>query len=544
MALAPIGNGDSGVATREKMNAIIDAFGAVDADVLADMVAAEAATTAAADRAEAAAALTTQEDAWGAGSFEIKDASGNVLVEIDTTTIDHPDTNAMREVVGPFNPTEVADAWADTLEFKDESGNVLLRVTPTQIFHPAIDDLGTAPTPIQRSDNAFAAFGDSRVATIYEDAATNKRVKSTRSFFNFANALMGQRMRLVGHYAVSGNRSDEYLSTDKVDAALATNAGWFIIFGTVNDIAQLYLTPFTDAIKPVCERIIGEGGKVILCTEPGAGNYNSTQSAAVQLYNAQIRRYARERAGVVLFDLAAVTVLPTATPPVSFPAGYSIDGIHYITPATLAQGQAFAALMSPLVPANDHLIASAMENTTNGALQFLPNPLFLTTSGGTASSGGSGTIPASWVVGAETGITAASSVVATDYGNEVVLTITASKAGVARLSCNMDALEAVGDELYGMARVRVDAGHSNLATVMPRLESSRTTTNSAFDLFGDLTTGVLPAGAHDFTVETAGLTILSGTRNYLNFQLRAQFVDAGSAVVRISRASVRKLVSI
>jgi len=48
MALAPINEGDSGVATRFKMNEIIDAFGAVDADVLADMVVvADAAATSA-----------------------------------------------------------------------------------------------------------------------------------------------------------------------------------------------------------------------------------------------------------------------------------------------------------------------------------------------------------------------------------------------------------------------------------------------------------------------------------------------------------------
>jgi len=44
MALAPINNGDGGAETRYKMNQIIDAFGAVDADVLADMQAAQAAT--------------------------------------------------------------------------------------------------------------------------------------------------------------------------------------------------------------------------------------------------------------------------------------------------------------------------------------------------------------------------------------------------------------------------------------------------------------------------------------------------------------------
>lgn len=48
MALAPINNGDLAAETRYKMNQIIDAFGAVDADVLADMVAAQAATEAAA----------------------------------------------------------------------------------------------------------------------------------------------------------------------------------------------------------------------------------------------------------------------------------------------------------------------------------------------------------------------------------------------------------------------------------------------------------------------------------------------------------------
>ena len=88
MALAPINNGDGAAETRYKMNQIIDAFGAVDADVLADMVAAQAATEAAETSAVAAAAdfatVFDLADVPGASQItRLRDLLGRMLLEID-----------------------------------------------------------------------------------------------------------------------------------------------------------------------------------------------------------------------------------------------------------------------------------------------------------------------------------------------------------------------------------------------------------------------------------------------------------------------------
>ncbi|KZX51476.1 hypothetical protein A3711_09045 [Erythrobacter sp. HI00D59] len=501
--------------------------------------------TSEADRAETNASAFAIENAYE-GGFEIVDGDDNALCEITTEAIRHPQIDAHEEALESIPPTSEVEDYVSGYAIKDEDDNVLIDITPTDIRHPAIDALRNAAAPVARSANAFAILGDSRMASMYADGA--KQYKTTWSFFNFANALLGQRMEVAGNYAVAGQRSDEYLSTANVDAALATNAGWFLIFGVVNDIAQLSYEPFTTTIKPTCERIIAAGGKVILCTEPGATNFNgangAAQRAAVERYNQQLRQFARNNPGVLLFDLAAVTVSPTSTGPVAFPSGYSGDGVHYYTAACHAQGVAFADLMRPLVPAQSQLIASAMESFANGGVNYLPNPLFLTASGGTAGGGVTGTVPSGFTAQCDTGITATASVAASTVGNEVVLQINATQAGQVRLFADMSS-DLPGDVFAGMAEIAIDAGHSNLATAWLRLESQRAgVATPAFDLYSDTSHGVLPAGAHTFTARTEELEIATGTRGYFNWNVRAQFVGAGSATIRIRRASARKQVSI
>lgn len=83
MALAPVENGNLGPEVRAKINAVIDAFGVVDADILTDMQASEAATTAAAAPiASALAALQLTAGDYPDTVFAWESAIGQLAMRI------------------------------------------------------------------------------------------------------------------------------------------------------------------------------------------------------------------------------------------------------------------------------------------------------------------------------------------------------------------------------------------------------------------------------------------------------------------------------
>jgi len=122
MALEPINNGDGGAETRYKMNQIIDAFGAVDADVLADMVVAQAATEAAAIDAAAAAEQVVN--------------------------------------IAEYIPADNPDAGA-AVEFADDDGIVAADITGAGVFRAH----GFAPVDADGNEALITGDGDNVVVT-------------------------------------------------------------------------------------------------------------------------------------------------------------------------------------------------------------------------------------------------------------------------------------------------------------------------------------------------------------------------------------------
>lgn len=438
----------------------------------------------------------------------------------------------------------------------DVNGNVVGVKSPNANGADLRFDTFMAARVAPRNPYAFAILGNSRMANVYRDGP-NQRRKTNISWFNWANALLGQRMIISGLWAVSGQRTDEYLSATNIAAALATNAKYFVMGDIVNDVRAFDNTydyfsgPGNGGfvgVKGICDQIIAAGGVPVLVTEMGSISDTSTaRLSAINIYNQKVRQYAREKAGsVILFDIARLT-LDSTVAPTAFKSGYSYDGTHLDVPAAKVLGTAFANILSPLIPALEQGPQGQLEVFANGGVCGLTNPLFTTTTGGTGGTGITGSIPASWAIVHTAGYSTASSVAAGPVGNEVTLAITASAAGTSRIQQAIASIENIGELWEGLVEVDIASGFSNLGGVWIDLERSADVFVNAQDMYWDAAQPYanLPAGAiTGLRLRTPAFPIQSGTRNYWVLRIWASFSAAGSATITIRQPALRKLLTL
>lgn len=410
-----------------------------------------------------------------------------------------------------------------------------------------------------RNPNGFAFLGDSRMDYMFTDGSGALIKKTAFHWFNQANARRGQRLKIMGHFAVSGWRSDQYLSF--LPQALATNAKHFCIFSVINDAAygpgdyfnNTIATDGTLSIRDACEAILAAGGTPWLFTDPGAYDLRGSTNAlrCVQQYNQRIKDYAGRRAGrVVVVDVAAQVVDPTQT--FRFKSGYSADippaETHFNTKASEAMAIPFMAAVDALgIPPIDVLPISVADSYANNSLQILKNVLFSTTTGGnTPGSGITGTFPLGMGGFCQANVTATVSVGAGAYGNEVTFACTATGAGAVIIDMSTEtSANAPGDKLTAVAQVDVLSGAVNLASANIRLKSTRSgISQEATDFYSDTTTTSGPMTStvnQTFDLQTPEITIASGTDTECKMYLYIQFVGAGSATVKLRRAAVYKV---
>ncbi|MDI4664727.1 SGNH/GDSL hydrolase family protein [Xanthobacter autotrophicus] len=399
--------------------------------------------------------------------------------------------------------------------------------------------------------NSMVLMGDSRLAGFFTDPSTKLR-RSGANFLAMALRLSGQRMRVERSFAVSGQRSDQYLTPENVVQALACNSYWLVIYGVANDIGTYgdAVDHFTANIKPVADAWTATGRGVILITETGANTYASSAAnmGAVFRYNRQVRDYCRANRGAILFDAAAVVMDPSQ--PMALNPAHSGDGLHIgLMAGAHALGSKFADLIKQIAPPCDGLVYSAGQVFANGGAQLHPNPLWLTTTGGSGYSGGgtsgtqymTGTVPLGISkVTAPAGSSIVGSVVAGPYGNDLQLAITAGAAGEVRIVYDFPAeQEIVGETYYANCEYDVAAGATSFQIAGAYLEANRAgVTTVTQDGITDPSSVALPSGNYTFVSETEGLTIASGARGWFSFRFVTYFSAAGSATLNLRRFGV------
>ncbi len=393
------------------------------------------------------------------------------------------------------------------------------------------------------SNNLAVALGDSRLAQQY--VTTGKA--NAHNMLTQMQMQCGQRLRVVSNLAQSGKRSDEYLSTSNVNAAFATKAMWLIVYGVVNDIGQNAGNTdyWTTYIKPVVQRWIAQGRKVILITETGSnafGSGGSTYIAPVHKYNMQIKQFCKNEPNALLFD--AASLLMTRTTGMQISPTYSSDGLHINRMAGgVLLGQNLAALIqnAGITPVNK-LVYEPSAVYNNGAIQWFSNPLFLNTAAGAGFI--SGTVPAglSGMVAGTTGATATSTVTTGQVGNDWNLEITATGSGVITLLFDTSNIESSGDKFFANARFRVASGSSGFQWASTYIESNRNSyTKSVEDGYTTTSSIALPSGAYDWVSETDLITISNGTRGWMTMFVNIYFASAGSVTLTISQLGLWRI---
>jgi hypothetical protein len=399
--------------------------------------------------------------------------------------------------------------------------------------------------------NSIVLIGDSRLAQSYLAHGSTNIARNAANFVTTGLALCGQRVRIAAQLAVSGSTSAQYLAAGRA-AAFATGAKWALICGIVNDIDQSGPEPdyWNLHIKPFVAAWTAQGRQAILMTETGTSAMSSASvRGAVHRYNAQIREFCRSSSNAILFDAAAIVMLPDTA--MTLNPAYSSDGVHINKMAgALALGQAFGALMERLAPANGGQVATPDQVFANGAVQWFSNPLWLNASGGSAGGPNvtwSGDVPAGITgSGSTAGATEmAGIVVAGPHGNDLRLDIETAQGGMVQLQLDLTAIgtENQGDRFYGNAEFELAEGASNFQWAGIYLESRRSgVTRQVDDGVPAVGAGALPPGALRWISETDQLQIDAGTREWLTGYLRFYFSDAGSATIAVRRTGLFRVV--
>jgi hypothetical protein len=473
-------------------------------------------------------------------------ASGPVVFQVVVST---------SQTFGPFLVGDVLNVFAQrgscTYDVVDQEGDqypyAAASLTASQVA--ATQALVSGDWKL----NAITTLGDSRLAQCWYGAApvTGQPRAAGYNFLPLARALSMGRIELRPEcsFAVSGLRSDEYATEAKVSAALATDSFWLLTGGTMNDIDQRSDTEdyWSLYIKPAVDRWTATGRKAIIMTETGGTGMagNAAKIKAIARYNSAVRRYCALRPSCcLLLDVSELARAPGSS--MAFRANWSGDGVH----VNLMQGsyqlaQALVALLDKWLPDQNFLPVTIDDAYANGAYQWAPNPLWVTTTGGTGGTGVTGTIPAGitgWAGDAV--VTCAVSTAAGTYGNDLVLAFTASAAGVMRFTMDLTAVgvENAGDIFRLVAETEVDTGHAALSGLPQlRLQYSRDGV-SGYSCAAELQGagfGAMAAGKiGPVVLDTGDVTIPPGVRNWMSCDMQIRFNGAGSATVRVRRLGV------
>jgi hypothetical protein len=235
-----------------------------------------------------------------------------------------------------------------------------------------------------------------------------------------------------------------------------------------------------------------------------------------------------------------------------FKAGYAAEavgsGTHMSNLGAYMVGKAFGTFLAANFPELPYLPSNVNEITSITTNRLLLNPLFMTTTGGTASAGASGNVPANWTADRSGGSGTQTVVVSTGTpadgspGMECIMASTFSAAGdVTRL--RQDPLPAnwnVGDIIEGVGSFVIDPGSKLAGVQMDLQHNDGAVTNSITDL-KPLDNGAIGTDGGTFFFKTPSYKVLAkGAGAFLTLRLYAIASAAGTATVRFRTMQVNK----
>ncbi len=428
----------------------------------------------------------------------------------------------------------------------------------------APDGVTISPSNVARSlPKLVSMIGDSRAAQQKADVTTLQSGTSWQAL-NVANALMGNPLKTVGNYGISGNRTDQYFASNLTTSIGDTSE--IVIFWSccVNDISQA-LGGYTsvsgtsitmsnvaqvaaqNAINAVTAALQA-GKRVILVSEPGSSGFTSAQVAAVAEVNQRLAEFTENTPGVLLWDIRPVIWdSTTSSTAIVFKSGYSFDGTHLNSKGGYFAGKALATFLAPIVPAYQAWKAVDYQAGPN---QLVSNAIFSTVTGGTHDGSGTvtGNIPSGWNVRplSSTTSVAVSSSADSDAGNDVTLTITASAVDTIYFDFNVDSsLYSLGDVVQAGCDVSVASGSSNayvyLSPILATTVAGSTSAPNVFALYGSIGEGAGPTEAYQWHMQTLPVAIpVGGSKAYVIHRVTIGFTGPGNFTGTFSKCGLRR----
>ena len=229
--------------------------------------------------------------------------------------------------------------------------------------------------------NRWVALGDS--LTLGADAITNGDVitHGDASWTTYAGVLSNQAMQMVYNAGIGGQVTAQMLARFDTDVTPWKPHMVTLLAGT-NDTGVTAFAAWSADYISIIKKIITIGAAPILITLPPNNALSTTtgRGAAIDLFNAFIRRYGRDH-GITVLDFYASQVNVSDG---HYLAGTFADATHPNAIGHAAFGAVAAAKMTPILPAYAGLLPQSGVDSYN----LLANGLFLTdgNSDGTADS--------------------------------------------------------------------------------------------------------------------------------------------------------------
>lgn len=350
---------------------------------------------------------------------------------------------------------------------------------------------------------------------------------SIKSIFEWTNIRLGKRLKPIYYDGVNGSTIGDFIP--RLPAAIAASADYVYIQGTVNNFGTQNLSYatqvglFTTAINAV----VAAGQTPIVTTIPCNANVSTTQKYLDWIAINNWLRTTGKELGAIICDYANDIINPnslTGQPVASFTD--TSDGIHRTSAGAIIASYYAANSLKESIPEWQIPWTEIYDASSTGITGLIKNPI-MAGSGGTAGTGASGVIAATWSVSTFAGSTAVGSIITrTDNaaGNwqQIVYTPGSSENNTCDFSSgNLTGLggKSVGDSIELFMEFEIDAANIGMlkgiafryhfvgATTERSYEFVDYQTN-ALDIKGGTLSGVLSTPIRTIPVGATGISIL------------------------------------
>lgn len=388
-----------------------------------------------------------------------------------------------------------------------------------------------APERLSRP-NTWAAIGDSLSAqSVIGTNAQGGKESSRRSYHEWANVSLGQRLEPPAVFAVTGKQTDAMVTEQLPQVLdLSPRPAWCTVLGGTNDINNgRTAAQVIASLRELIEGLTGAGIRPIVGTITPRTGFTAGQLADQMQVNRWIKQVVPSL-GAIVVDWSPFLANADGTPKTNVLQ----DGLHQTSYGASLMGQALASALTSAVAPADRLPASNAESPTPN---ILTNPL-LTGTTGTLGTGATGQVATSWFGYGGT----FSKVARTDGipGEWQQVVPTADPAQIQMRVTSAMGRWVAGDTLEGFIEYELDAisGATNLEALINGISGASSTALRIIG--GDTYTGPLTSIPTRGVIRVPPLTITDPTTEVWLIARVAGTTD-GTATVRFGRAFMGKV---